>query len=379
MAGAVEGARRTDLEEALVSCPEEMRRRGVRPNAPNYRDTPLLSVGKLVRVQVAAGRWRRATIECHDEGDGTVDVLFMNTGTAGLGQREDAQAAEEEATLPVSAVRPLEDFEVQPEQELRGAFAEDLFATAARVKDEANCLFKLPDYEAAVERYALAIDELRRFSSGTSSSSTQVLVNQGGVLRKGIVTANNSESERADVELVDLQSRQRHVVRGAPCRTLVVVREEQLQLQTALYMNRARSLMQLSRQQEAAQDLSIVIGFWSAPGRVGTEAAETDAEQERRKYLAKALFLRAKTRLARLRIEPARADVREAWSLDPPEDTAKELRSLEKNIDITHKREQISTKRLHKEICKMADAAMSNLTTEQLASFGAGGLPPGDL
>mmetsp|Transcript_74121 Transcript_74121/g.241001 ORF Transcript_74121/g.241001 Transcript_74121/m.241001 type:complete len:373 (-) Transcript_74121:46-1164(-) len=372
MAGAVEVARRTDLEE--------MRRRGVRPNAPNYRDTPLLSIGKLVRVQVAAGRWRRATIECHDEGDGTVDVLFMNTGTAGPGQLADTEiAAEEEATLPVSAVRPLEEFEVQTEPELRLAFAEDLFATAARVKDEANCLFKLPDYEAAVEHYALAIDELRRFSSGTASSSTQVLVNQAGVLRKGTVTAINSESERADVELVDLQSGQRQVVRGAPCRTLVVVREEQLQLQTALYMNRARSLMQLSRQQEAAQDLSIVIGFWSAPGRVGTEATETNAEQERRKHLAKALFLRAKTRLARLRIEPARADVREAWSLDPPEDTAKELRSLEKNIDITHKREQISTKRLHKEICKMADAAMSNLTTEQLASFGAGGLPPGDL
>mmetsp|Transcript_88046 Transcript_88046/g.282571 ORF Transcript_88046/g.282571 Transcript_88046/m.282571 type:complete len:381 (-) Transcript_88046:210-1352(-) len=242
MAGAVEVARRTDLEE--------MRRRGVRPNAPNYRDTPLLSIGKLVRVQVAAGRWRRATIECHDEGDGTVDVLFMNTGTAGPGQLADTEiAAEEEATLPVSAVRPLEEFEVQTEPELRLAFAEDLFATAARVKDEANCLFKLPDYEAAVEHYALAIDELRRFSSGTASSSTQVLVNQAGVLRKGTVTAINSESERADVELVDLQSGQRQVVRGAPCRTLVVVREEQLQLQTALYMNRARSLMQLSRQQ----------------------------------------------------------------------------------------------------------------------------------
>merc|ERR1712039_454776 len=121
--------------------------------------------------------------------------------------------------------------------------------------------------------------------------------------------------------------------------------------------------------QEAAQDLSVAIALRQSPPMGAADVGEAD-EEERRKQLAKAYFLRAKTRLARLRVQPARADVREAWKLEPPEDTAKELSGLEKTIALEERRQRISNKRLRSEICKLADAAMSNLTSKQLASFG---------
>ncbi|CAE8624999.1 unnamed protein product [Polarella glacialis] len=80
---------------------EDRRKRGVRPNMPAYHDTPLLSVGKQVRVQLSPGRWRRALVECVDEGDGTVDVAFVAGGPGSA----DEDKNDEEATVSVAAVR----------------------------------------------------------------------------------------------------------------------------------------------------------------------------------------------------------------------------------------------------------------------------------
>merc|ERR1712157_132054 len=91
---------------------------------------------------------------------------------------------------------------------------------------------------------------------------------------------------------------------------------------------------------------------------------------DKQEQLTKAYYLRAKTRLSRLKIEPARADLRAAWSLEPPEVTAKLLRQLERDIDFAQKERVRSNKRIAKEIAKIADAAMSKLDGAQLQALG---------
>merc|ERR1712167_474483 len=122
------------------------------------------------------------------------------------------------------------------------------------------------------------------------------------------------------------------------------------------YMNRSRSLSQLGHSQEAAQDLSVVIGLWGAA---------LDG-QEKREQLTKAYYLRAKTRLSRMRIAQARADVRSAWALEPPAATAKLLKQVEREIDIAEKEKIRSNKRIAKEIANFADTAMSQMDGAQL-------------
>lgn len=388
--------------EAERAALEERRRRGLRPNAPAYGDTPLLSVGKEVRVQVGDA-WRRAAIDCYDEDVGTVDVTFAATtlrrcGAAAAAEGEDegadpgaAQRALE-ATLPATAVRAFEEFEVLPKADAQRSFEQDPVGAAAKAKECGNAVFKLRDFEAAAELYSLAIDALARFegaavSEAASGKGGVVIANYSGALVLGAVRSADSKGCKADVAVCASGSDKVQVVRGVPWRTLIRLHLGDLQLQSSLYMNRARCFKELGWNQEAAQDLSVVIRLWDArdartlhllgcsPGsgaRPGGRAAEEEAAAagERREQLLKALYLRAQTRLARFRIGSAREDVKEAWALGPPEATGRLLRELEARIDRAQQEQLRSNKRIAKEIAKFADAAMSGLDTAQLAALG---------
>jgi len=93
-------------------------------------------------------------------------------------------------------------------------------------------------------------------------------------------------------------------------------------------------------------------------------------ESERREQLIKAHYLRARTRLARLRIEPARADLAGAIALDPPEATGKLLRQLQRDIDVAERDRMQSNKKIAKEVAKFAEQAMAHLSEEQIAAMG---------
>lgn len=356
---------------------------------PTYFDTPLASIGKEVRVRIAegadGGRCRRAVIEYVDEGDATADVVFIKTRGA-----EAAEAAAggqvDEATVRIDALQPLEASELSTEASWRQHFEEDLYRAAAATKDAANALFKLRDFEAAIDMYSRAIEELQRVSGPDPEAcgaeegrpvlrGTRVLANQGGCLALGSIQSVAPELEQADV-LFDpsgSESAEGCLVKGAPWRTLIQVHVTELQLQTGLYMNRARSWSQLGCHQDAAPDLSIVIGLWSsvAPGMLPPPGASGHLpnDGERRDALLKAFFLRAKGRVARMRIGPATADLQAAWALDPPDATAKLLRQLERDLAAAKKEQARSNKRIAKEIAKLAE---SQLDEELLArAFGA--------
>lgn len=262
----------------------------------------------------------------------------------------DAGREPEEDTVPVHAVRPLEPFEVKSEGVWQVAFQDDFYATVAELKEGANTLFKIKDYDAAIAYYGIAIDKLRDLR--TSDLSTVMLIH-GGTLVPGRVGTLNSKSQKATVTIQQPCSSQSHEV-SVPVRTLIPAHERHLVLQGSLYMNRARSLTQLERNQEAAQDLSVVICLWDMCG-TGTE---------RQEQLTKAYYLRAKTRLSRMKIEPTRADVRAAWSLEPPEATAKLLRQLEREVSLAEKEKIRSNKdrERNREVRRRRDVATGRLS-----------------
>eukprot|EP00929_Paragymnodinium_shiwhaense_P013680 TRINITY_DN121525_c0_g1_i1.p1 TRINITY_DN121525_c0_g1~~TRINITY_DN121525_c0_g1_i1.p1 ORF type:complete len:386 (+),score=125.37 TRINITY_DN121525_c0_g1_i1:152-1309(+) len=374
-AAAAGDERRTQLEA--------QRQQGLRPNAPGYFDTPTLSIGKRVRV-VKADRSFRACIDCVDEDAQAVDVSFL-PAASGRSGKDDAGAEEEEATFAASEIRPLEAFEVSSiEEKLRG-FAADLYAASLKTKEEANVLFKLKDFEAAIEHYSLAIDELKRFRPAAAlaesqpSQSAAVLVNQGGMLVLGRVERLSEDESKADV-CITKEDGSTALVTGAPLRTLVPVHESHLQLHSSLYMNRARSQTQLGRQQGAAQDLSMVLALWrprlllrqsssAAAGSCDDAAAVSEACEQ----LVKAYYLRAKTRLARFRFEAANADIAEARGLQPTTANERLLQQLEREILVAQKEYVRSNKVLAREMAKFADAAMSNMDEAALAALGSGG------
>eukprot|EP00439_Symbiodinium_sp_Y106_P073214 s828_g13.t1 len=143
-----------------------------------------------------------------------------------------------------------------------------------------------------------------------------------------------------------------------------------LRAEGSLHLNRSRALAQLGHQAEAAQDLSIVISLWAAHAAAGSPRIGKD--EECKEQLVKAFYLRAKTRMSRQRIEPARSDLAAAAALRPAEATAKLLRQAERELEAVQKEKVRSNKKLAKEIAKFADSAMSGLSEAELAALGAG-------
>jgi len=372
-AAAVAAKANVEAEEAKRAEVEERKQRGIRPMQPSYHDTPLLSVGKEVRVQ-SSDCCRRALIECVNESDGTVDVMYY-----GLGDGQGATKEEEEATVPGSAVRPLEDFELQPESARQQAFVEDLYGSIEAAKEDANVLFKLKDYAAAAQLYGSAIDAMRHFRLPEPGSECWVLMNHGGALVLGAVRSTDETTQKAEVSLYRPDVDQLQVYRGAPWRVLIPVHEEHLALHSSLYSNRAKSLVQLGLHQEAAQDLTVTIGLWAARDegarRGGGRMARplTDAEvAEQREQLTRAYYLRARTRLARSKLAPARNDLAEALALQPPPALESLLRQLERDLELAQREQARSNRRLAKEVAKWADQAMSGLDAQALAALESG-------
>lgn len=361
---------------------EEMRQRGVRPRKPGYHETPLLSVGKQVRVHTSES-CRCALIECVNDADNTVDVLYCTLDDGLTGK-------EEEAVVPSSSVRPLEDFEIWPEGTLERAFEKDLYVAVAQTKEHGNVLFKMQDYESAAHTYGLAIDELFKFIAPHASSESWVLMNHDGALVLGSVRSVDTDSQKADVALYRADVDQIQIFSGAPWRTLISVHEDHLVLQSSLYMNRAKSLVQVGFHQEAAQDLTVAIGLWAARdegarrgGGKLTRPLSNEEVKEQREQLTKAYYLRAKTRLARTKLDLARGDLREARTLQPSPAMGALLQQLERDIEIAEKESVRSNKKIAKEISKWADTALSTLDGSALAALegvdsgrGGGGLCP---
>lgn len=348
---------------------EEMRQQGFRPEKPSYHSTPLASVGKTVRASIAPNRCRRALIECVND-DGTVDAVFIPGPLC-------KEEKDEDATLSIESLRPLENFELMLKDEWQGAVEEDIQKAVSIAKECGNTLFKLGDLQAACDIYGRAIAALSEFQISSQNacladcSTSLVLVNRDGALLPGRITATDCNRKQVDV-LIELKTGKTEAIRGVPVRALIYIHFQQLPLQASLHLNRARTLMQEGQQQEAAQDLTVVIALWSAYGLVTkTRKGLVNFDSDHKDQLTKAFYLRAKTKIARFRLEPARSDIQDAWQLEPNEATSSLLRQLERELELAQREKVRSNKRLAKEIAKLADSAFSGLSEIQLAGFGS--------
>eukprot|EP00930_Biecheleria_cincta_P049984 TRINITY_DN35175_c0_g1_i1.p1 TRINITY_DN35175_c0_g1~~TRINITY_DN35175_c0_g1_i1.p1 ORF type:complete len:440 (+),score=95.60 TRINITY_DN35175_c0_g1_i1:95-1414(+) len=357
----------TKRAEATSVGRNDPRQQGTRPNRPGYHETPLLSVGKEVRLR-SGDICHRALIECVNIEEATVDVSYSVL--------HDGGSEEKEETFPSAQVQPLEDFEIQSDESWTARFAEDLYGTAAAVKDHANALFKIKDYAAAVQMYGRAIEKMKQFQVPSAGAECWVIMNHGGALVLGSVRSVDQAAAKADVALYQGDVDQLQVFRGAPWRVLIPVHEDALTLNSTLYTNRAKSLVQLGCHQDAAQDLTIAVGLWAARdegarrggGRLARQLSSAEVA-EQQEQLVKIYYLRARTRLARMKLESARRDLIEAQSLNPAAPMAALLQQLERDIELAQREQTKSNKRIAKEVAKWADKAITNLDPAALLAL----------
>ncbi|CAE7559731.1 rnhA [Symbiodinium natans] len=275
------------------------------------------------------------------------DVRSLDCLCKALSNPGEATVSADSLRPKLSNKRPLEDEEL---------CFDDAFETlgAQGAKDVGNLLFKLGDMEAAAEFYTRGLKLLESCAGSAQDNVEWVLANRHGSLQPARVVCRGA-ADRLDLKLCGTGE----VIEGIPGSAVLGVRLEQLMLQGSLHLNRSRALTQLGHQAEAAQDLSIVISLWATHSAAGSPRVAKD--EECKEQLVKAYYLRAKTRLSRQRIEPARNDLAAAAALRPGEATAALLRQAERELEAVQKEKVRSNKKLAKEIAKFADAAMSGL------------------
>jgi len=272
---------------------------------------------------------RRAIISFVDDDARTVDVMYPKLGGA----------EEEEEGIPAKVVHKLLDFETN------GAvnFQENLFKAAQQVKEQGNQLFtKLKDYEAAQERYTLAINA---FASRPSCQGQQVLCvgARDGKPELVLATVVSVDAEG----ICELSSGSEVSVSS-----VLPVFQELLPLHTSLYMNRARCLQNLGLHREAAQDLTIVLSLWRAADSRMLEA-DLEMREAEAKGLYTAEYLRGRSRLALGFAKQAAADVRSALARNPPAATAKQLRQLKEEVQAALEKHRQVNGPLAKELAKV--------------------------
>merc|ERR1719502_2083134 len=131
--------------KAVVAAAESLSGDGKKA-AP--KTSALISCGSRVRV-VKSDRARRAEISYVDEDANTVDVMYFAS----------ASGPEEEEGLPVKSVQALLPFELEarPDEAANLASMQTFYKTASAIKDEGNQLYKIKDYDAAIERYSTIV------------------------------------------------------------------------------------------------------------------------------------------------------------------------------------------------------------------------------
>lgn len=309
--------------------------------AADSKPVTLLSCGNAVRV-LRGERARRAIITFVDEDAGTVDLMYPCPGGG----------EEEEEGVPKKLVHSLLDFElgslVARASRDSAALVEGVYKMANAVKEEGNQLFKLKDFEAAAERYSVAIDAFGKQAKRGEQVLLVVKGEEGAREPEKLITATVRSIDAAG--LLELSTGD-EVSQEA----VLPVFQELLPLQTSLHMNRARCRQSLGQHTAAAQDLSIVLGLWSAANKRMVEA-DPEMRDAEVKGLCTAAYLRARARLDRGLVRLAAQDVKDALARNPPPDKVKQLRQLKDEVQAAQEKQRQVNGPLAKELTKLSIA-----------------------
>jgi len=231
---------------------------------------------------------------------------------------------EEEEGLPVKSIQALLPFELEarPDEAANLASLSTFYKTASAIKDEGNQLYKIKDFDAAIERYSTII---AAFAAKPRTHMQVLMVSNDGAKPELKAHTVRSCDAEGTCELLNGDE-------VAAADTLPVF-QELLVLQAAAYMNRARCEQGIGCHSEAAKDLTVVLGLWEAADARMLEA-DVEMREAKDKGLYTAQYLRAKSRLARGFLKQAAKDVKEALGRKPPPPTAtqKQLRELNTQI-----------------------------------------------
>ena len=295
-------------------------------------DEALLSCGRCVRV-ARPDRARRAMITFVDEDAKTVDVLYPKPSSS-------SKQEEEEEGVPIKYIQALEDFELS-----LGQMAEEsVFKFASAAKEKGNLLFKMKDFDAAAELYSAGIS---KFASRNIQSGDQVLVRQEDSEK---AKANLTRSAVLSVDAEGLCELSNGL--EVPASELLPICQELLPLHTSLYMNRARCRQNLGRHKEASQDLTAVLGLWSAADKRLLQA-DPEMKEAEEKGLYTAEYLRSRSRLARGLARAAAQDVKDALARSPPAATVKQLKQLKTEVQAAQEKQRQVNGPLAKELAKL--------------------------
>ncbi|CAK8986956.1 unnamed protein product [Durusdinium trenchii] len=292
-------------------------------------DEALLSCGRCVRI-ARPDRARRAMITFVDEDAKTVDVLYPKP-------RSSSQEEEEEG-VPIKYVQSLEGFE------LLSPVEDTVFKFGSAAKENGNLLFTMKDFEAAAEFYSSGI---AKFASRNIQRGDQVLVRQVDS-EKAKTTLIQSTVLSLDAEGLCELSNGCEV----PATELLPICQELLPLHTSLYMNRARCRQNLGRHKEASQDLTAVLGLWSAADKRLLQA-DPEMKEAEEKGLYTAEYLRSRSRLARGLARAASQDVKDALARNPPAATVKQLKQLKAEVQAAQEKQRQLNGPLAKELAKL--------------------------
>jgi len=294
-----------------------------------------LSCGSVVRI-IKDSRARRAIISFVDEDEGTVDVMYPRLGGG----------EEEEEGLKNKLVHKLLDFELHggaASTSNAPAFKDNFYQTALAVKAEGNQLFKLKDFEAAHDRYSIAIDAFCK--RPLKAGQKVLLVRDEAEKRQLVFSSVASIDAEGHCELRDGTE-----VEAA---RLMPVLEELLPLQSSLHMNRARCRQNLGMHLEAAQDLTCVLSLWAcADRRMLKSDAEMKEAEAKDTYTAE--YLRGRSRLALGWVKQAALDVKEGLARNPPPAVVKQLRELKVQVQAAQEKYREVNGPLVKELAKLA-------------------------
>jgi tetratricopeptide (TPR) repeat protein len=297
-----------------------------------------ISCGSCVRV-VKPERSRQATISYVDEDEGTVDVMYSASPSG----------PEEEEGLKLKSIQALLPFEMvsRADEAANLSSSQTFYKTASAIKDEGNQLYKLKDFDAAIERYSRIIAAF----AAKPRTHTQVLM---------VTNANGTKPELKDfvVRSCDAEGTC-ELTNGDEVASADVlpVFQELLVLQAAAYMNRARCEQAIGCHSDAAKDLTVVLGLWETADKRMLEA-DMEMREAKEKGLYTAQYLRAKSRLARGFLKQAASDVKAALGRKPPPPVAtqKQLRELNTQIQAALEEYRRLNGPLAKELAKVSIA-----------------------
>ncbi|CAD7937574.1 unnamed protein product [Amoebophrya sp. A25] len=232
---------------------------------------------------------------------------------------------------------------------------------ACSIKDQGNELFKLQDFEAAREHYSVAIDALLHEEESGVPKAEWLLV------------PSRAHEEKSFSWSSQLELRQRSdfgtAMKGIPAHDRTT--------QGVLYLNRARCLEKLGLFAEAAQDATVVIALHEGIlGLAKERAAQRGAEMTGSRLepsvthpgavdkVSKALFLRAKTKMARKKYDHALRDVDGGLEIALG-GQLQEFRKLQREIQIARKAFVQGNKSLAKEMARWADQSLDQMGGQQ--------------